>query len=217
MRLILGLALLFAALASGSYLLFQGALDPAADIVQAEIAGAHFSFPAGYARDESTAVGGFTDRLAFVALFPEFSPPTRTDAKSASHRARDTVFVTLSAKDDTLDPADRPARLYARFLQAEAEAGPAGLILRRFEKGSPYEVEELYLAPPDGKEFFARCPKTPLEEGAPGEACLFVFRIGGLDVELRFPPSLLDHWEALNEGARSFVARLRARKKQAAQ
>lgn len=215
MRILFGLAFLLVALAGGAYALFyRGGPDPASDIVQAEIAGVRFSFPSGYARDESTAVGGFTDRLAFVAAFPDFSLLSKDGAaarETSTNSARPKLFVTVSAKDDSVDPATRPSRLYARFLEPEAEAGPAGLVLRRFEKGSPYDFEELYLAPPDGREFFARCPKGPLEQGAPGEACLFVFRAEGLDAELRFPPSLLEHWEILNEGARNFVARLRGK------
>lgn len=214
MRIFLRLALLLVLLAGGSFVLTRGSSDPASDIVQAQIAGAHFSYPVEFSRDESTAVGGFTDRLAFIAMFPDFSPPSKagsTNQTGAPNRRRVKLFITVSAKDDGLDPADRPSRLYARFLQADAEAGPGGLVLRHFENGSPYDLEELYLAPPDGRDFFARCPKSQPAQDGGAEACLFIFRNGGFDVELRFPPSLLDHWEALNEGARSFFSKIRGK------
>ena len=124
--------------------------------------------------------------------------------------ARDAVFLTVSAKDEILDPAERPMQLYARFLQAETISGPGGLVARQFEKGSPYDLEQLYVAPPDGKDFFARCPNV---EGAaaPGDSCISMFRVDGLDVELRFAPELLENWDALNTGARGFISQIRAK------
>ena len=88
--------------------------------------------------------------------------------------------------------------------------GPEGLILRRFEQGSPYDLEELYIAPPDGRTFFARCLKPSEADAAARDFCLFLFREDDLDVELRFAPALLEHWEALTEGAHAFLARIRA-------
>lgn len=219
MRLLLSLLALLALVAAAAYIPLRGRYDASADQVEADIAQAHFSFPAGYARDESTAVGGFTDRLAFVVVFPEFSSQANAEKsrelKTLSDRPKNRVFITVSAKDDTADPADRPTRLYARFLQGEAFAGPGGLVMRRFEQGSPYDLEQLYIAPPDGRDFFARCPNAQSKEAAAGKSCLSIFRVDGLDVELRFAPALLDKWETLNEGARNFVARIRNGKKNA--
>jgi hypothetical protein len=185
---------------------FIGAAQPP-QTIEAAIGEAHFSFPAALARDEETLAGGFVDRIALLATFPDFAPrppPGKTKARP------DLVFVTISPKDDSLEPSERPARLYARFLESEAFVGPGGLVMRRFEKGSPYDLEQLYIAPPDGAAFFARCPKLQEGEAPSEEPCLFVFRDGALDVELRFAPSLLEQWDVLNEGARAFFARLRA-------
>jgi len=219
MRLLLSLLALLALVAAAAYVPFRGRYDAAVDQVEADIAQTHFSFPADYARDESTAVGGFTDRLAFVVVFPEFSPKANAgkskELKTFSDRAKNKVFITVSAKDESADPADRPMRLYARFLQGEAIAGPGGLVMRRFEQGSPYDLEQLYIAPPDGRDFFARCPNAQSKEAAPGESCLFIFRVDGLDVELRFAPALLEKWETLNEGARNFMTRIRSGQKNA--
>jgi hypothetical protein len=209
MRVILAFLALCLCLAAGVYGLSRWREEAAASRVEANIADAHFSYLAAYARDDATASGGFTDRLGFVALFPDFSPLPRVNPSGAPKRddgARK-VFVTISLKDETIDPAERPNRLYARFLEGEAVAGPGGLVMRRFERDSPYDLEQLYIAPPDGHSFFARCPKP--QSGA-SEACLSLFRLGALDVELRFSSALLKHWEQLDEGARAFVQRLRA-------
>jgi hypothetical protein len=217
MRLVLlGLVLLFCI---GVTIVAVGVLRGGAPDapVEASIGDAQFSYPAALARDEETAAGGLSDRLAFVATFPDFGPrpPTNVLAKSKTH-APELVLVTIAPKDEAIDPADRPARLYARFLEAETQEGPGGLVLRHFEKDSPYDLEQLYVTGPDGGAFFARCPKPqdPKPQQANGEAeepCLFLFRDGALDVELRFKPTLLEQWETLNDGARAFVERLRAR------
>ena len=176
--------------------------------MNAEIGGDRFSYSSAIARDEETLAGGSGERLAFVAAFPDFTPrPARL--RPGGPAGPEMILVTITPKDDGIDPADRPSRLYARFLEAEAFVGPGGLVMRRFEKGSPYDLEQLYMAPPEGRAFFARCPKAADAGAAAEEPCLFLFRVEALDVELRFPRSLLDQWETLTEGARAFVSRLR--------
>jgi len=179
----------------------------------ASIGGETFVYPARFARDAATALGGVADRLAFVAAFPDFEPPVAEQTTEGQHLrpALELVLITVSAKDDGLDPSERPSRLYARFLEGSASAGPDGLVIRRFEAGSPYDLEQLYVAPPDGRSFFARCPNdASVDAAATGDFCLFLFRDGAVDVEMRFSPALLSHWEALAAGGRAFLARLRA-------
>lgn len=179
--------------------------ESGSEMVEAEMAGAKFAYARAYARDEATASGGMADRLSFVASFPAFAPlkPRERSASTPS------VTLTITPKDDTLDPSERPAKLYARFLAADAIAGPGGLVLRRFEANSPYDFEQLYIAPPDGRDFFARCPKP--QAGAPTDSCLSVFRHGVFDVELRYAADLLEHWDAIYEGARIVLARMTGR------
>ncbi|MGA8173025.1 MAG: hypothetical protein WB816_19650 [Methylocystis sp.] len=214
MRLFLASLALLAFLGAGAYVLLRADADSSAARIEANIADARFVFDPALARDEATAAGGFVDRLAFVVAFPDFASPPRAEKAPSperlAERARGNVLITVSLKDDGVDPADRPMRLYARFLEAETVAGPGGLVMRRFEQGSPYDLEQLYVAPPDGRDFFARCPKPASNGDGPGEMCLSLFRVDGLDVELRFAPELLENWEVLNEGARAFVARIRA-------
>lgn len=206
MRLIVASALLVIALASGAFLLFVAREEAPEALIQADLAGVKFFYARAYARDDSTGAGGLSDHLAFIVSFPKFTPLSvkgRTAAPS--------VAITLTPKDEGLDPSERPAKLYARFLTPETLDGPGGLVLRHFEQGSPYDSEELLIAPPDGRSFFARCPKP--DAGAPGEACISVFREGALDVELRYSPALLEHWDTLHEGARALLAKMTARRK----
>lgn len=204
MKGIVASLLVVAMVGTGSWLLLASHNGAPAGLVQAELAGLKFAYARAYARDESTAAGGMADRLAFIVSFPAFSP-----LPAGRRAASEGVTLTLTPKDDSLDPAERPAKLYARFLTPETREGPGGLVLRQFEAGSPYDSEELFIAPPDGRGFFARCPKP--QSGAPGEGCLSVFRDGDLDVELRYPAIFLDRWDALHDGARALLARMTAR------
>ena len=142
--------------------------------------------------------------LEIVARFPSFAPV----GPGSPGRGERLVFVDIEEADPILPPEDRTAKLYERFLQTEQWTNPGGLIMRRFEAGSPYEREELYFAPPEGRLFAARCtrPRQP-PDGLP-ESCIADFRVDNLDAHLRFQPDLLPDWERLLEGSRTLVERM---------
>jgi hypothetical protein len=215
MRLVIVIALLAASFGAGLYGVSRVTDAPSARI-EANIAGRRFSYKRAYARDPATAAGGLEDRLAFAVAFPDFAPlaPARAalSSRAVAERNQKTILITLSAADDSMDPAERPGRLYSRFLEGDAATGPGGLIVRQFESGSPYQLEQLFLAPPDGRAFFARCPKQMPPADAALDLCLTFFRTGSLDVELRFAASLLEHWESLIDDARHFIASIESGK-----
>jgi hypothetical protein len=192
-------AVLLLAIVAGAALALLAPKETAARMTRAELAGLALAYDSALARDDVTAEGGPSDRLAFLVSFPGFGRPSANNGQAI-------IQITLTPVEDGADPQERPSRLYARFLTPETLAGPNGLVLRQFEPDSPYESEELFLAPPDGRAFFARCPKAQL--GAPGEGCLSVFREKTVDIELRYPPELLEHWDALYEGARDLLVRI---------
>ncbi|HEY8579009.1 MAG TPA: hypothetical protein VIL72_03930, partial [Beijerinckiaceae bacterium] len=122
----------------------------------------------------------------------------------AGDPAEDRLHVTLLRTDATLDPAERFEKLYARFLQAEAPSPAPGLTLRRFEAGSPYENEELFFNPPEGRLFAARCLRTA--EGEPPGQCLADLRVGRVDVRLRFARRWLAAWDRMTAAVTERVA-----------
>jgi hypothetical protein len=197
MRYAVAIGLLAIALAFGVAFLSRGRAPNA--IVRSVLAGEAFVYSSAYARDDATAAGGVIDRLSFLVTPPDLRPAPKTGATQ-------TITLNVTPKDDGPDPADRAATLYARFLAPAAEDGPEGLVRRQFEAGSPYDFEELYLAPPDGRRFYARCLRPPVN--APNEACLSIFRDGAFDVELRYPASLLSEWDVLYDSARALIARM---------
>lgn len=208
------LALLLVLTVAGVFLSSRRSVDAEPQNIVASVDGVRFSYPAAYARDGATRMGGALDRLAFLTVFPDFAPaaPASGDPKRRDAQELDPthVFILVAPRDEAIDPAERPSHLYARFLESEVWGAPGGLMLRRFEAGSPYELEQLYLAPPDGAVFFARCPKR--EAGFMGAAsCIWALRRGRLDVEVRFAPALLEHWSRLVEGTRGFLKSVEAR------
>ena len=156
-----------------------------------------------YARPGELTAGGL-ERVDIIARFPDF----RAAGASFARDAQDVVYLRLQPQDQSLEPSERTMKLYARFLEQTAWNNPGGLIMRRFEKGSPYEREDLYLAPPEGRIFAARCmrPSQP-PDGLPN-TCITEFRLRGLDAQLRFVPDLLPEWERLMDGARGLIESL---------
>lgn len=106
------------------------------------------------------------------------------------------IGLSIARADDALPPSDRPSLLYGRFLVANVETAPNGLLRRAFAAGTPYEGESLYLAPPQGRTFAARC----LEDEAGAEVllpCLAEIRRAGLDAQIRLPREALSHWSRI--------------------
>jgi hypothetical protein len=120
-----------------------------------------------------------------------------------------TVFIALLREDGAMDPSQRVTEIYGRFLEPDIWNNPGGLLLRRFTPESPYHDEELFISPPEGREFSARCRK-PGASQLIGEMCVWRYRDAGVDVQVRFAPDLLPQWEALMSGVRRQVAALRA-------
>ncbi len=152
--------------------------------------------------------GGAADAVRLAAFFPDFSPAGDlsdvTAGADLAERFQRIVFVTLKPSDSSLDPAERPVRLYQRFLDENSWSHPGGLIARAFEDGSPFEGDELYYVAPEGREFAARCRRPDPERKTPN-TCIYDFRLCDLDVEMRFSAALLAEWASLKAGARGLI------------
>jgi hypothetical protein len=124
--------------------------------------------------------------------------PWRDFAGDLGAHTGEPVFITALPADASLAPAERPSVLYARFVAAEARSAPGGLIRRRFRDGTPFEGEDLVVAAPDGRAFWARCATSGSRND--GASCLTEMRFGDTDVQVRFSPALLPRWELLASG-----------------
>ena len=209
--LLVSAALLLASLGLGGYYLWQRAA-PAAGQIQVTLGAVRLAFDARYARFLSERAGGQMDQVDLAAHFPDFAPAGEITGLSPTSdmtiRHELLVFLTLSPIAKGLDPAERVTMLYARFLEDEEWSHPGGLVMRRFVAGSPFANEDLYLTPPEGKLFAARCARPSSQPDGLPDTCLHEFRLGGLNAQLRFAPARLADWDAMTQGARQLVARM---------
>jgi hypothetical protein len=201
---VLALALLGAGL---GLLLFWWTSRPspvAREPIAVTVGNASFAIPPAYVRDGALPRPGAQERVDLALRFPDMTPAARGDGAPA-------VYVALLREDGVIDPSARVTEIYGRFLEPDIWHNPGGLLLRRFTADSPYGDEELFISPPDGSAFSARCRKPqPAGRAADiGETCLWRFRARGADVQARFSPDLLPQWEALAEGVRAKVAEWR--------
>jgi hypothetical protein len=184
---------------------FRGgqAMPGAVERMPVTINNLRLNVPRDFFRGGTPPRTGTSERIDLLALFPEMSsagvPPATTMALTAQDPRR-LVFIAVLRGDGVLDPSERPQELYGRFLEPDTWQNPGGLLLRRFEAGSPYEDEELFIAPPDGRVFAARCRKPGKGTESIGEACLWRFRQAGADVQIRFSVDLLPQWEPMAMG-----------------
>lgn len=214
LAIMLGVTAILAAV--GAWLVNRAGAGPTG-VQHALIGDAMLAYPAAYARAPMGTPAGRLDRLDLAATFPDFRPAGEvrgalTEAALVDRSAR-TIFVTITPDDKSLEPSERPARLYAPFLEPLGFDQPAGLLLRRFQHGSPYAGEDLYLTPPEGRAFWARCqtPGAKAGQNAVQEPCFTEMRVDGLNLTVRFSPVLLPQWERLREGVGGLMSRLRQR------
>lgn len=131
-------------------------------------------------------------------------PSLRAAARTPADDMAGLVFVSLTPKDEALDPPRRLAGVYGRFLEPEARAEGFGLSVRRFRPGSGYDGEDLVYDPARPGEFFLRCAALTGEGPA---TCLREIRVADrLDVVVRFPRPLLEDWQRLDRTIDALLA-----------
>jgi hypothetical protein len=190
------------------------ALRPAEDsphVVRATVGGVKFAVLSSFLRSAALSDGP-APTLEAALLLPSFAPAGDfedvTGATDLDERLAKTVVVIVRPADPSLDPADRTALLYERFLVEDAWSHPGGLVARAFADDSPFRGDELYFTAPEGREFAARC-RQPDPTAWTQNTCLAEARMGDVDVEIRFAAAHLSEWRALLAGVRSFVASAR--------
>lgn len=162
----------------------------------------------GYLLKTNSASRSERDQITLIAQFPDLRPFTHFPNDKDIRQRR--VLITLKPIDETrgeIAPEDRPSRLYARYLKAAAGGLENGLLQRRFETGSPYQNEDLFIAPPDGRAFYARCSRPNQQADAIEESCFTELRQSGLEVRILFAPDMLGKWTLLTDGVRALISK----------
>lgn len=188
------------------------ATDAAAPLA-VSVAGRMLQVPPALIRAPERRQAGAQPQLDLWFAWPDFTAPQPARRDRPPTPAEAIVFVSLQAADLAVPaPERRTAEVWGRFIESGAWSNPGGLIMRRFAGDSPYRDEELFLSPPDGERFTARCrkPAAPGERRLDtlGDACLWVQRRPPYDVQVRFAPALLAEWQRLDEQLDAALGRL---------
>jgi hypothetical protein len=173
------------------------------------LGGHDLRFAPAYLRDAETSD---PERVDLVVLAPDFVPaaarPQRLPASGEQEsKGRAQIFLTLTPapKIEGHTALASPAERYGPYLGAEALVADGGLLRRRFEDASPFAGEDLYLAPPDGEDFSARCQRQKIPDDDLPNTCLTELRVENILLQLRFDPIWLGQWSALRANALQLV------------
>jgi hypothetical protein len=190
------------ALAGAGALAYRQLAAPAPRFAVATVGAERLKLASAYLRPRRDGA------VELVAFFPDFTPAGAfADVGAATDlddRFARLVFIGLKPADPALDPAERTVRLYQRFLDENSWSHPGGLVARAFVDGSPFEGDELFYVAPEGRDFAARCRRPDPARKTPN-TCIAEFRLGDLDVDLRFAAALLSQWSALKDGALGLI------------
>jgi hypothetical protein len=197
-------ALAFFAVSMALFNVFAPPPAPAGQPVAVTIGKARMIVPSTLFRVPEQIKGGELARLD-LALDVKSLEPAGNRA-TESFKAAGLLFISMEEARDGTDPSSRAEELYSRFLEPETSEGPDELVRRRFRTKSPYNDEELYMAPPDGKAFTARC--GPIEARSMPPTCLWLVRHKGLDIQIRFAPEHLGDWQKIAAAAFDLLASL---------
>ena len=122
-------------------------------------------------------------------------PILNANIASTTHHMDNVVIIRVLTIDQSVPPEDRYAQLYSRFLTPDVWSNPGGLQLRQFEQNNPYSGEQIYITPPDGRDFSARCP---VEDSTTREhLCVWEVHTQGFNALVSFSSKRLIEWETI--------------------
>jgi hypothetical protein len=188
-------ALLAVTLLSTAYLarnvLTLPAVTPEVETQVIEIGNRRFSIERDWLL--GSAVHGDKERISLRLPLSSLIPHDLADPEAA-------VLLAYITSDNSLAPSERVKMLYARFLSSDAAPAAGGLIRRQFRAGTPYEGETLFLSPPEGRAFAARCPSST--SATLPVTCFAEIRHAGYDIQIQLAKRDLALWEKIVARAR---------------
>ncbi len=171
------------------------------------VAGTAFNIEPAAIRMAVQRHAGTQDRVDLAYLWPSLKPPDPLFEPKVGTpvNPNERLFVTVASGDGTLPLIERVQTIYPRYLAPEPTAGPAGLTLRAFRAGTPYQGEELVFESAEPTHFLARCSRHGVTNSG---TCLLERRVGEADITLRFPRDWLRDWKNLAAGIDRLLERL---------
>lgn len=171
-----------------------------------DVGGVVFNVPPAAIRVALQRRPGTQERLDIAVEWPSLGPPDpahKPHPAEPSNPRFDRLFVTVAAAASTMPPIERIKAIYPRYLAEGRFRGPTGLLVARFNDGTPYQGEDLFYDETDPERFVVRCTRP--QGQAPG-SCLNERRLGGADVTVRFPRNALPDWQEIQKGIDRLVA-----------
>lgn len=167
-----------------------------------------FNIPPGAIRVPVQRKPGVQDRVDLAFLWPSLAPAAgpKPSSPAADLQPADRVFVTITAANGALSPADRLKTIYPRYTE-EPEPTEAGLMAHAFRDDTPYQGEDLLYDAADPQRFFVRC--TRAGPGRVPGTCLAERRMRNADMIVRFPRGWLVDWPAVARGIDRLIGSLK--------
>jgi hypothetical protein len=202
----LGMTVAGMACAPIAYILWPqpSAISPDAPSLPITVGGVAFNIPPAAIRVKMQRRTGAQARIDLAFVWPSLTPPDAATkpASNAAPDVTDRLFVTISANDGTLPPAERLKIIYPRYA-GHGVVGTDGLAVQGFRDGSPYQGEELIFDPAAPERFLMRCTR---QIGGTPAMCLHERRIGGADITVRFPREWLSDWRSVADRIDRLIA-----------
>jgi hypothetical protein len=178
--------------------------------VKIDLAGLPLMVERALIAEPAQQAGGRLTRLDLQLSRADYRPLPVRLPKKAGEPLPETLHLVFTNPGPKAPPADQLQQIYARFLAPETTQANAGLVMRRFRPGTPYEDRELYIGAGSlggslGRLFIALCPRGVREV----EPCIVRLRQDGVEAELRFPVRALGEWRRMGTETISLIRRLR--------
>jgi hypothetical protein len=170
----------------------QTADDP--DRLPVVIGDTLFNVPTKSIRVKLQKRTGPQERVDLAFMYPSLTPPDALprhitpETIEADIPPIDRLFVSVAAHHGAMSPDERVRTIYPRYWEATTTPMQSGLSLRAFRDNTPYAGEDLISD--DGSAFVARCTRDTTTPGM----CLSARRVGGADLNFRFPRAWLAQW-----------------------
>ncbi|MGJ4925951.1 hypothetical protein ACQR1I_11580 [Bradyrhizobium sp. HKCCYLS2038] len=173
------------------------------------IGGTVFNVPSAAIRVKIQRHTGPQERVDLGFDYPSLTPPEAPHHVSADQIDQtphpiDRIFVSISAHHDAMSPETRLKTIYPRYLNPAAVSVQDGLTMRGFRAGTPYDVEDLFVA--EQPALAARCTRDAATPGM----CLSERRVDGADMVFRFPRSWLSQWQDVASAMERLTAQMHA-------
>ncbi|CCE01910.1 hypothetical protein [Bradyrhizobium sp. STM 3809] len=210
--IVIGCVLAASAVAVVAYLLWptwRAGAYTGPERLPVSIGGTIFNVPSAAIRVKIQRHTGPQERVDLGFDYPALTPPEAPHHVSADQVDQaphpiDRIFVSISAHHDALSPEARLNTIYPRYLNPAAVSVQDGLTMRGFRAGTPYDVEDLFVA--EQPALVARCTRDAATPGM----CLSERRVDGADMVFRFPRSWLSQWQDVAAAMERLTAQMHA-------